>query len=200
MAGAKLPKAKTPAQMKAEMAVGRARAAQEPVLSTEGKNALRLGDAKQLREEKTQYELAHQLAQERAALPIEEGGLGLPPDNTAMDRARAMGFDIDAYHGTINPDITAFDPMSGKGAREGTGSWFSENPQLASTYAGNMGGTIMPVLIKDRKFAVVDAEGKNWARLTPDTTIYHSNRTDTPASDLIENLFHDYTTTNDIAR
>jgi hypothetical protein len=63
-----------------------------------------------------------------------------------------------------------------------------------------MGGTVMPVLIKDRKFAVVDAEGKNWARLTPDTTIYHSNRTDTPASDLIENLFHDYTTTNDIAR
>jgi hypothetical protein len=148
----------------------------------------------------TQYELAHKLAQERAALPIEEGGLGLPPDNTAMDRAKAMGFDIEAYHGTINPDVMAFDPMSGKGAREGTGSWFSEDPQLASTYAGNMGGTIMPVLIKDRKFAVVDAEGKNWARLTPDTTIYHSNRTDTPASDLIENLFHDYTTTNDVAR
>jgi hypothetical protein len=148
----------------------------------------------------TQYELAHKLAQEHAALPIEQGGLGLPPNNTAMDRAKAMGFDIEAYHGTINPEVMAFDPMSGKGAREGTGSWFSENPQLASTYAGNMGGTIMPVLIKDRKFAVVDAEGKNWARLTPDTIIRHSNRTDTSASDLIENLFHDYTTTNDVAR
>ena len=148
----------------------------------------------------TQYELAHKLAQEHAALPIEQGGLGLPPNNTAMDRAKAMGFDIEAYHGTINPEVMAFDPMSGKGAREGTGSWFSENPKLASTYAGNMGGTIMPVLIKDRKFAVVDAEGKNWARLTPDTIIRHSNRTDTSASDLIENLFHDYTTTNDVAR
>jgi hypothetical protein len=148
----------------------------------------------------TPFQIAHQNAQRNAALPIEQGGLGLPPDNTAMDRAKAMGFDIEAYHGTINPDITAFDPMSGKNARKGTGSWFSENPQLASTYAGNMGGTVMPVLIKDRKFAVVDAEGKNWARLTPDTAIYHSNRTDTPASDLINNLFHDYTTTNDIAR
>jgi hypothetical protein len=149
---------------------------------------------------KTAQEEAFEIAQRNAALPIEQGGLGLPKDNTPMDRARAMGFDIEAYHGTINPDIMAFDPMMGKGAREGTGSWFSENPVLASTYAGNMGGTVMPVLIKDRKFAVVDAEGKNWARLTPDTHIYHSNRTDTSASDLIENLFHDYTTTNDIAR
>jgi hypothetical protein len=149
---------------------------------------------------KTVQDEAFEIAQRNAALPIEKGGLGLPKDNTAMDRAKAMGFDIEAYHGTINPEIMAFDPMMGKGAREGTGSWFSESPQLASTYAGNMGGTVMPVLIKDRKFAVVDAEGKNWARLTPDTTIYHSNRTDTPASDLIENLFHDYTNTNDIAR
>lgn len=34
---------------------------------------------------------------------VEKGGLGfLTPDNTAMDRARAMGFDVDnpVYHGT----------------------------------------------------------------------------------------------------
>lgn len=40
------------------------------------------------------------LAQQRAALPIEQGGLGLPPTNTAMDRAKAMGFDTDVYHAT----------------------------------------------------------------------------------------------------
>ena len=149
---------------------------------------------------KTVQDEAMEVAQKNAALPIEKGGLGLPKDNTAMDRAKAMGFDIDAYHGTINPEIMAFDPMMGKGVRTNTGSWFSENPDLASTYAGNMGGTVMPVLIKDKKLAVVDAEGKNWSRITPDTTIYHSDRTSTPASDLIQNLFHDYTTTNDIAR
>lgn len=36
-------------------------------------------------------EEALRLAQQRAALPIEQGGLGLPANNTAMDRAKAMG-------------------------------------------------------------------------------------------------------------
>jgi len=39
-------------------------------------------------------------AQRNAALPIEEGGLGLPKDNTPEMRAKAMGFDKDVYHGT----------------------------------------------------------------------------------------------------
>jgi hypothetical protein len=47
----------------------------------------------------TEYELAHEVAQRNAALPVEQGGLGLPPDNTAMDRANAPGmFPDDAYH------------------------------------------------------------------------------------------------------
>jgi hypothetical protein len=51
---------------------------------------------------KTQFEMAHDLAQERAALPVSEGGLGLPANNTAMDRAKAMGFDTKniEYHTT----------------------------------------------------------------------------------------------------
>lgn len=51
---------------------------------------------------KTEFELAHELAQQRAALPVSEGGLGLPANNTAMDRAKAMGFDTEKtwYHGT----------------------------------------------------------------------------------------------------
>lgn len=48
---------------------------------------------------KTEFELAHEVAQRNAALPVEQGGLGLPPNNTAMDRAKAMGFDTPAYHG-----------------------------------------------------------------------------------------------------
>lgn len=43
-------------------------------------------------------EEALRLAQQRAALPVSEGGLGLPPDNTPMDRARAMGFDTPSVH------------------------------------------------------------------------------------------------------
>jgi hypothetical protein len=40
------------------------------------------------------------LAQQRAALPVEQGGLGLGPANTAAERAKAMGFDKNVLHGT----------------------------------------------------------------------------------------------------
>lgn len=46
---------------------------------------------------KTPQEEALFLAQQRATLPIEKGGLGLPPNNTANDRAKAMG-GFDAVH------------------------------------------------------------------------------------------------------
>jgi hypothetical protein len=79
-------------------------------------------------------------AQRNAALPIEKGGLGLPKDNTAMDRAKAMGFDIDTLHGSPNPYIEAFDPMLAGG---NTGNAFDNNifatssPESATGYALN---------------------------------------------------------------
>lgn len=48
----------------------------------------------------TEFEQAHLLAQQRAALPVNQRGLDLPANNTAMDRARAMGWDTDVYHGS----------------------------------------------------------------------------------------------------
>lgn len=56
---------------------------------------------------------AHARAQRNAALPVSEGGLGLPADNTAMDRAKAMGFDVDTtwYHGT-GRQFSSFDPKA----------------------------------------------------------------------------------------
>jgi hypothetical protein len=79
-------------------------------------------------------------AQRNAALPVEKGGLGLPKDNTAMDRAKAMGFDIDTLHGSPNPYIEAFDPMLAGG---NTGNAFDNNifatssPESATGYALN---------------------------------------------------------------
>lgn len=43
---------------------------------------------------------ALRLAQQRAALPISQGGLGLPANNTPEQRAAAMGFDKNVLHGT----------------------------------------------------------------------------------------------------
>jgi hypothetical protein len=59
-------------------------------------------------------------ARRNAALPVDQGGLGLPPDNTAADRARAMGYTQPVYHGTF-ADIEEFDSdMSGIGTHVGT--------------------------------------------------------------------------------
>ena len=53
------------------------------------------------------YAEAHRIAQRNAALPVEQGGLGLPANNTAMDRARAMDYvtapSKEVYHATDVP-------------------------------------------------------------------------------------------------
>lgn len=74
----------------------------------------------------TEFEQAHLTAQRNAALPVSQGGLGLAPDNTAMDRARAMGFDVDnpVYHGTDK----AFDEF------KNTPNFFSENKNIAEQF------------------------------------------------------------------
>lgn len=70
-------------------------------------------------------EQALQLAQKNAAKPISEGGLGLPKDNTPMDRAKAMGFDTPIYHAT-SADFEEFVPSSLRGA-----SYFASSPERA---------------------------------------------------------------------
>lgn len=149
---------------------------------------------------KTAQDDAMEIAQRNAALPIEQGGLGLPKNNTAMDRAKAMGFDIEAYHGTTNPNIEAFDPLMSKGARQRTGIWASENPELANTYAGNLGGSVYPLMMKSKGMAEVDAAGSNWSKIPADAVIRHSDGTETPLRNIISNLFSETTNTNDIAR
>jgi hypothetical protein len=110
---------------------------------------------------KTTFETAQETAQRNAALPVGEGGLGLPATNTAMDRARAMGFEDNWYHGRysdyeqINPNKTYY---------------ATQDPSYASIYsveptASSMGGksisdfkdlkpNVMPVMI--RKNEILD--------------------------------------------
>lgn len=67
---------------------------------------------------KTPFELANETAQANAVKM-----LGLPPGNTAMDRAKAMGFDQDVYHATTG-DIKAFDPLK-RGSKSDSG-WYGD--------------------------------------------------------------------------
>lgn len=104
----------------------------------------------------TEFEQAHLIAQRNAALPVSQGGLGLAPDNTAMDRARAMGFDVDnpMYHGT-NWDFLEFNRVGEKTNALGLGHYTTPNPKKADMY----GDRVMPLLTKNE--GVLD-----WGSLT----------------------------------
>ena len=110
-------------------------------------------------------------AQKNAALPISEGGLGLPPNNTPMDRAKAMGANIDAYHAT-DADIMAFDNSKlGSNTSYLTGGdadavesamrghWFSDRDLTNKDPRGYMFGDVSypvklinPKIINDKEF------------------------------------------------
>jgi hypothetical protein len=80
--------------------------------------------------------------------------LGLPENNTAMDRAKAMGFS-DSYHGT-NRDVPQID-MGMAGAQTGNpnahlGFFSTPNTAEASRYSkdfgGPQGGNVMPLMVR----------------------------------------------------
>ena len=81
---------------------------------------------------------ALKMAQKNAAKPISEGGLGLPKDNTAMDRAKAMGFDVDLLHGT-DKNLTKFEAQRSITKDHGwygdEGVYLTPDPNTASGYA-----------------------------------------------------------------
>jgi hypothetical protein len=103
-------------------------------------------------------------AQRNAALPVEEGGLGLPKDNTPEMRAEAMGFNTPAYHGTTVweaedgrklGDIQAFNRLASteivgrKPSIDQMGIWASDRPNElgAGMYSGSQ-GAIYPLMLR----------------------------------------------------
>ena len=93
-----------------------------------------------------------------ASLPKSEGGLGLSLSNSAIDRAKKLGFDVDTmrYHGTEH-DIEAFDP---KRFGEKDPGWYGRgvttdtDPEVAGAYANwnesENGQVIYPILTKGK--------------------------------------------------
>lgn len=112
-------------------------------------------------------EEAMRLAQQRAALPKEQFGLGLPPNNTAQQRADAM-FPFDVYHGT-NADIQVMN-TAGKGKTSGAGAFVNDNPLAAETYVNaSGGGNIIPMRMSKEGLLDVNAKGRNWADIETNT-------------------------------
>jgi hypothetical protein len=86
-------------------------------------------------------------AQRNAALPVKEGGLGLPKDNTPEMRAEAMGFDTNVYHGS-RKDFTSF--------RDDQPVFAAENPDIAKLY----GNIIYPLKLRGEQLNVSDLSDK----------------------------------------
>jgi len=129
---------------------------------------------------KTPFEMAHELAQKRAALPVSQGGLGLPAGNTAEQRAKATGFDTTAYHAT-DADILAFDNAklgtntafltgNDKDAIQSAiqGHWFSDRDLTNKDPRGYMFGDVSyPVKLKNPK-VINDKEFKSKSFIVKD--------------------------------
>jgi hypothetical protein len=107
------------------------------------------------------------IAQRNAALPVSEGGLGLAANNTAAQRAKAMGYETPVYHGT-NAEIEVFN-TKGKGKTAGAGAFLTTNPTTAETYvSASGGGNILPLLLKKDDFLIANAKGRNWSDIWTD--------------------------------
>jgi hypothetical protein len=80
-------------------------------------------------------------AQKNASLPVEQGGLGLPPTNTPADRAKALGY-VDYYHGTERLDrLLEGKTLDPRRATSGPMPFGTNNPNVASNYATNKSDT-----------------------------------------------------------
>jgi hypothetical protein len=89
----------------------------------------------------TDFEKAHLIAQQNATLPVSKGGLGLHPENTAMERAYAMGAEP-AYHGTAETgNYRSIDPSKLGSATQSLSAkkafWAVDDPTTAEGYANH---------------------------------------------------------------
>jgi hypothetical protein len=105
---------------------------------------------------------AFRTARTNAALPVEQGGLGLGPANTAAERAAASGYDVPAFHAS-DADISAFDnAFLGSNTARNTGDdaiavasakqghWFADRDLTNKDARGYMFGDVSyPVLLRD---------------------------------------------------
>lgn len=115
----------------------------------------------------TPFDKAHKVAQENATKM-----LGLPPNNTAMDRAKALGFDADAYHATPH-DFQQFKAGGNDPTLSGEAIWLSPYKDYYAAahniggYKGNyvQGTQVMPLKVRLKSTMELDDQNMlDWAR------------------------------------
>jgi pyruvate/2-oxoacid:ferredoxin oxidoreductase alpha subunit len=106
------------------------------------------------------------IAQRNAALPVSEGGLGLPTNNTAAQRATALGFDTPFFHGQkpkvekeyieglgyfeSDPQLNLINEIKKGAGKAEEGAFFgSVDADIASKYATKK-GVVYPLLVRSQ--------------------------------------------------
>ena len=119
----------------------------------------------------TPYELAHKVAQENAVKM-----LGLPPNNTAMDRARALGFDVEqSWYRGDKPNLSAF---GDDGSNRISGNvFFASDKGVARRYAktgkpydvmnppASEADGLYETIIRGGNQLNINAKNENWAEI-----------------------------------
>ena len=108
------------------------------------------------------------LAQQRAALPVSEGGLGLPAGNTAEQRARAMGGKDMVHFSRTGGDYTTLDsgkfaiaPFDAVGTHVGTPQAAMDRFRNTTATTDQIKGTTYPVTILGDK-PLMNQNGMPW--------------------------------------
>lgn len=100
---------------------------------------------------KTTFEMAQELAQKRAALPVSQRGLGLPAGNTPEQRAKALGINMDVFHGSKHDITGAFKP-----GYEDNLAFVTPDPNFAANWIGK--GKLQKRSGKEAEKELEDAE------------------------------------------
>jgi hypothetical protein len=106
-------------------------------------------------------EQALRLAQQRAALPPSQGGLGLGPNNTAQQRLDIM-FPDDVYHGSKTPENIRKLVAGGESGSIRTGDAYGTGVYTTTDAAGDAsaygaGGAVFPLRINRSGHLQIDA-------------------------------------------
>ena len=109
---------------------------------------------------------ALRLAQQRASLPSSQGGLGLPAGNTPEQRAAAMGFDVDVYHGSKTPENIKKLVAGGESGSIRTGDAYGTGVYTSTDAAGDASaygrdGAVFPLKINRSGHLKIDAPNAN---------------------------------------
>jgi len=122
-------------------------------------------DSRALNQFEYPQQAALNTAQRNAALPVEQGGLGLRPDNTPMERAKAIGYDVDnpLYHGT-DKSFEAFD-LSKLGSQTRIplgfpqGIYTSPDASVAGRYGSQDGANVLKLLARSSNAQTPNVDG-----------------------------------------